>query len=217
MTNTSKGPTAPKGPWALLGTLLLALIVAWAQGAFDRKAATSPGGVEPGARGTTTAGGTATAPTPRPAPGTPAAPARDGYAPASAAPRDAIPGGSLRAHENVQGGHTLNRHVGLSSDDLRRRLEAEAKREVSTFADLATADRAVAEVLYRRRTEVASWLARRPDGTEAFRATLSAPVGRVLRRDRAEPVGAKSVVVVIAPSRRFPEGFHIVTAYVSLP
>jgi len=88
---------------------------------------------------------------------------------------------------------------------------------VSTFPDVATADRAVAETLYRRRAEIASWLARRPDGTEAFRATLAWPVGRVLRRDRAEPAGAKSVVVVIAPSRRFAEGFHIVTAYVSLP
>ena len=136
---------------------------------------------------------------------------------ASAAPQDAIPGGSLRAHEDVEGGHTLDRHVGLSTADLRRRLDADAKREVSTFPDLATADRAVAEVLHRRRAEIASWLARRPDGTEAFRATLSDPVGRVLRRDRSEPVGAKSVVVVIAPSRRFAEGFHIVTAYVSLP
>ncbi len=187
----------------MVGTLVILALFAWARGAFDPKASTDPANGPPGA--------------PR-APSRDAAPAaRDGYAPASDAPKDAIPGGSLRAHEDVEGGHTLDRHVGLSSEDLRRRLDAEAKREVSTFPDLATADRAVAEVLHRRRAEVASWLAGRPDGTEAFRATLGRPVGRVLRRDRREPVGAKSVVVVIAPSRRFAEGFHIVTAYVSLP
>jgi len=202
MTYTPKGPSSHRGVWATIGTLVLLLVLAWAQGAFERKASTAPADGPSGASRPPSREGT---------------PSRGGYAPTSGAPADAIPGGSLRAHEDVEGGHTLDRHVGLSTADLRRRLDADAKREVSTFPDLAAADRAVAEVLYRRRAEIASWLARRPDGTEAFRATLSHPVGRVLRRDRSEPVGAKSVVVVIAPSRRFAEGFHIVTAYVSLP
>lgn len=205
MANSPKGPFTPRSASAVVATLVLALLVAWAQGAFDRKA------------GTTSESGPSTTGTPKPGAGRPGPSFKAGYAPTSAAPGDAIPGGSLRAHEDVEGGHTLDRHVGLSADDLRRRLDAEAKREVSTFTDLATADAAVAEVLYRRRTELVSWLGGRPDSTEAFRATLSSPVGRVLRRDRGEPVGGKSVVVVVAPSRRFPEGFHIVTAYVSLP
>jgi hypothetical protein len=139
------------------------------------------------------------------------------YDPASAAPKDAIPGGGLRAHEGVDGGHTMDRHVGRTVEQLKRRLEQEDKREVSTFPDEVSADRFVAQALYARRADVARWLASDPTGNEAFPARLSTVAGSVLRRGASDVVPGRSVQVVLAPSRRFREGFRIVTAYVTLP
>lgn len=130
---------------------------------------------------------------------------------------DAIPGGSLSAHEGVAGGHTLARHVGKSIDELRERATRERKREVSTFPDAAAADRAVAAVLTRRHSAVADWLRRSPDGLRDFSATLDGPVGTIWRADRGLASPGRTVVVVLAPFARFPEGFRIHTAYVTLP
>ncbi len=141
---------------------------------------------------------------------------RGGYDPASVEPKDAIPGGGLAAHEGVDGGHTLDRHVGRSVDDLRRRLEREDKREVSTFPDEASANRFVAQALYARRSDVANWLASNPSGNEAFPYRLGVAAGSVLRRGASGVEPGRGVQVVLAPSRRFREGFRIVTAYVTL-
>lgn len=178
--------------------------------------ATDPGAGAPGP------GPAASSPESRPAPAGRAAPAgrpatAGGYAPASAAPADALPGGSLSAHEGLDGGHTLDRHVGRTLDDLKRRAAAEGKREVSTFPDLASADRAVAAVLHRKATAVAAWLRDGPDGLRDVSSTLDAPVGTVWRADRGGSQPGRTVVVVLAPSRRFPAGFRIHTAYVTLP
>jgi hypothetical protein len=128
-----------------------------------------------------------------------------------------VPGGSLSAHEGVEGGHPVSRHVGKSDDDLRRRLSEPGVRTASTFPDLATADVAVGEVLRRRSREVAGWLERGPRGLRDFRATLDRPVGRVLRQGDARPVTGRTAVAVLAPSGRFPEGFRVHTAYVETP
>jgi hypothetical protein len=151
-----------------------------------------------------------------PSTGPPAA--RPGTTPGGAeADAEGLPGGSLRAHEGLGGAHTIERHVGLSTEDLRRRAASEAKREVSTFPDLATADRAVAEVLRRRRDAILRWLERGPDGLQDFEARLDRDVGTVWRRDAGRAVAGRTVVVVLAPSRRFPEGFRVHTAYVTTP
>jgi hypothetical protein len=128
-----------------------------------------------------------------------------------------VPGGSLSAHEGLEGGHPVSRHVGKSDGDLRRRLSDPAVRTASTFDDLATADAAVGEVLRRRAREVADWLERGPRGLRDFRARLDHPVGRVLRKGDARPSPGKTAVVVLAASRRFPEGFRVHTAYVDTP
>ena len=147
-------------------------------------------------------------------PGAPGGP--PGAAPAGPL-AEGVPGGSLRAHEGLGGAHTIERHVGLSTDDLRRRAASEAKREVSTFPDLPTADRAVADVLRLRRDAIRRWLDRGPEGLQDFEARLERDVGTVWRRDAGRVVAGRTVVVVLAPSRRFPEGFRIHTAYVTTP
>jgi len=196
---------------ASIAAFLIALaVVALRDGWF---AGGKPAGSDAGGR----AGSDADAPSRAPAPSPDRPASRGGYEPASAAPEDAIPGGGLAAHEGVDGGHTLDRHVGRSVVELRRRLEREDKREVSTFADEASANRFVAQALYARRVDVARWLASGPSGSEAFPYRLGGPAGSVLRRGARDVEAGRSVQVVLAPSRRFREGFRIVTAYVTLP
>lgn len=207
-------PTFDRRRWTPV-LVVVVLVLAWwlqqrgvlAPSAPDAGTASSPGARPSGAG------------TQGPRAGDPAAgaPSGRGYAPRTAAPADAIPGGGLAAHEGRGGGHTLDRHVGRSVDDLKRRARDEAKREVSTFPDEAAADRAVADVLYRKRTAIAAWLADGPDGLRDFQATLDAPAGTVWRADRARAQPGRTVVVVLAPTAAFREGFRVHTAYVTLP
>jgi filamentous hemagglutinin len=146
----------------------------------------------------------------------PEAPGASGYAPAGPAPAQAIPGGTLAAHE-AAGGHTLARHVGRSASDLEERAAREGKREVSTFPDAASAERAVAEVLWRRREEVSRWLAGSPRGSRDFEARLEREAGTVWRAGSARASPGRTVRVVLVPSTKFAEGFSVLTAYVTLP
>ena len=209
--------------------VLLAIVAAvWlgGRGSNGAPAATSAPGAPPPAAGPTRSESDSTA---GPASSSPRAPARvpppltrpkpdaAGYAPASASPKDAIPGGSLEAHEGLYGAHTIERHVGRSLADLKARADEEGKREVSTFPDVATADRAVAEVLYDQQDRIRRWVASRPGSNEAFEEQLRDSVGTVYRRDSGKTSPGHTVVVVLRASEKFPEGFRIHTAYVSLP
>jgi hypothetical protein len=140
---------------------------------------------------------------------------RGRYDPAGPAPLQALPGGSLAAHEGR--GHTLERHVGRTDEQLRERLQAEQKREVSTFPDLGTAEHAVARALFERRREVSEWLAQGALGDTAITWRGPDVVGRVLRAGERQPQPGHTTHVVLAGSQRFPEGFAVRTAYVRLP
>lgn len=191
---------------ATLLAVLLGLALVWAQSQ----------GWLPGGTGGTGGGGQgapAQVPAePRSSGASPRATQGGGYRPASASPADAIPGGSLTAHEGR--GHTLDRHVGRTLDQLRQRLRDEDKREVSTFPDLATADRAVAQVLFERQAEVRRWLEDGARGDQDVSSRLAAPVGEVLFAGEARTKPGRSAKVVLYASRQFPEGFAIRTAYV---
>lgn len=139
------------------------------------------------------------------------------YRPQGPLPQQALPGGGLAAHEGERGGHTLARHVGRTLQQLRERLEREDKREVSTFTDLETAERAVARVLYERRRGVQQWLDAGARGDQAITSPAGAMVGQVLKAGAREAVPGHTVTVVLAGSDDFPEGFVIRTAYVRTP
>jgi hypothetical protein len=197
-------PSTKKTVQAVLLLAVALVAYAWREGWFGNAPTTSSGGAGSGA-------GTGAPSSERP-------PGRGTrYDPASPEPKDAIPGGSLAAHEGVDGGHTLARHAGRTLDDLRRRLASDNLREVSTFVDAAAADRFVGQALYDRRADVARWLASGPSGNEAFPSRLRVPAGNVLRRGASDVTAGRTVQVVLAPSRRFSQGFRIVTAYVTLP
>ena len=185
-------PVTPRARQVLttVGTLVALLALAWLQ-----------------SQGHLGGGPTTSAPAGRPTTTGP-------YAPSG--PEQALPGGSLKAHE-ARGGHTLARHVGRTHEQLRERLRNEQKSEVSTFDDLAGAERWVARALYEQRSAVSAWLAAGAWTDMAVTWRAGEVVGQVLRAGAAEPVPGHTVHVVLYVSKRFPEGFAVRTAYVRLP
>jgi hypothetical protein len=107
--------------------------------------------------------------------------------------------------------------VARTAAQLRQRLVAEDKREVSTFSDLASAERHVARALFERRRDVDAWLRDGGRGDIALSWRAAEPVGQVLRGGAANPVAGHTVQVVLFATARLPEGFAVRTAYVRLP
>jgi hypothetical protein len=75
----------------------------------------------------------------------------------------------------------------------------------------------VAETLWSRRADVARWLASGRPGNEDFETRLDWVAGQVWRADSRRLADGHTVRVVLVPSNRFPEGFAVLTAYVTLP
>ena len=72
-------------------------------------------------------------------------------------------------------------------------------------------------VLFQNQAAIRRWLANRPVGNLDFDGQLRNSPGTVWLADKERAVPGRTVVVVLTPNRRFPEGFRIVTAYVDTP
>lgn len=121
--------------------------------------------------------------------------------------------GRLVADE-AAGGHTLDRHVGLTDRQLAERLRREPSiGAASTFVDRRTAERAVAATLDHHRGRIDRWLAGRAGADLALdlRGGADGPLGRVLLRGARAPVAATGARVVLR--RRGEGGFFVLTAY----
>jgi hypothetical protein len=114
-----------------------------------------------------------------------------------------------------RGGHTLARHVGKSDPELSQRLRQEPQiSAASTYTDLATAERVVAETIDRHRARIDQWLARRgsrPNLALDFHGNRNEPVGRSLTRRRQQPLICTDAVVVLRWNGR--DGFYVLTSY----
>lgn len=139
-------------------------------------------------------------------------------APAAVAPR--VAGRSTSAErrnleeDERRGGHTLERHVGLSDDDLRARLRREPRiSAASTWTDRDTAERSVAAALAREGLRVERWLAREgPRPNLALDWEAGAPIGRSLRRGSRTVATVACATVVLRWSTR-DDDFHVLTSY----
>lgn len=122
-----------------------------------------------------------------------------------------VPGGGLVAHE-AAGGHTIEKHVGRSVEQMRHRIALEGREVVSSFSDLATAERAVTSALTEHADSLATWLA---SGAKVKLLTYEAgePLGTVVRAGRSGPQTGSTVRVVLMRDDEMPVGFHIKTAY----
>ena len=111
------------------------------------------------------------------------------------------------------GGHTLERHIGLSDAQLEERLRRERHiTAASTWTDRATAETTVAETLRAERGRIESWMRR-----GARRANLALHydagrvIGRSLHRGESRVVDCTRAVIVLRADG--PDGFYVLTAY----
>lgn len=125
-----------------------------------------------------------------------------------------VPGGGLLAHEGVEGGHTLAKHVGKSPEFLRHRLATEPDiAGASTFHSRQVAESAISSVLRSHDREIRRWLAG-PEGKLTVAGQTARPCGSVIRRNRADPIESSAVRIALRRSPALGAGYRIHTAMV---
>jgi Bacterial CdiA-CT RNAse A domain len=117
------------------------------------------------------------------------------------------------ARDEERGGHTLDRHVGRTDDELRERLERERHiSAASTWTDRDTAESVVAEALAAESGRIKNWTRRSyPRANLALHYDGGRAIGRSLRRDQDRAVGCTSAVIVLRADG--PNSFYVLTAY----
>lgn len=126
-----------------------------------------------------------------------------------------VPGGGLMAHEGLEGGHTLAKHVGKSEEFLRNRLATEPwVKAASTFYDRQAAEAALSTLLDENASKVARWK-RGAEHELVIRGRASHPVGIVIPRAMARPVEGTGIRLVLRCSSDLSIGFRIHTAMVT--
>jgi len=115
--------------------------------------------------------------------------------------------------DEERGGHTLERHVARTDEELRERLRRERNiSAASTWTDRETAEETVAEALRTERGRINSWMRR-----GYLRANLALhyeagrDIGRSLRQGETEVVRCRDAVIVLRADG--PDGFYVLTAY----
>jgi uncharacterized protein YukE len=125
-----------------------------------------------------------------------------------------VPGGGLMAHEGLDGGHTLAKHVGKSEDFLRHRLATEPHiTGASTFYDREVAENAISEVLRTHDKAIWSWL-RGSERELAISRPAARACGLVFLTPRSDPIHSSVVRVVLRRSDALGLGYRIHTAMV---
>jgi uncharacterized protein YukE len=127
-----------------------------------------------------------------------------------------VPGGGLMAHEGLDGGHTLAKHVGKSEAFLRNRLATEPHiTAASTFYDRQTAEITLSAFMDANAAEIARWL---PGGSKTLVLIGRAvhPVGPVILRGAPRPVEASGIRLVLKRNPTMSTGYRIHTAMVEL-
>ena len=115
-------------------------------------------------------------------------------------------------HDEVRGGHTLQRHIGKSDKELRERLENESISTDSTYADRATAEMAVAAAISENKEKIDRWL-HRPGGHSnlVLDYDSNVPLGRSMRRDDTQSFPCSHAVAVLKWIN--PEEYYVLTSY----
>lgn len=133
-----------------------------------------------------------------------------------AAPTSAItPGTALGrdlANDEAAGGHTIERHVGKSDAELRARLKAEPDiSAASTYTDLPTAERVVAQVIEKKQPEIDKWENREGSRPNlALRLHIGETIGRSMAQGKTTAKDVEDAVVVL---RWTGNGWYVLTSY----
>lgn len=120
----------------------------------------------------------------------------------------------LLADERI-GGHTLERHVGRSDEQLAERLRREPRiSAASTYPDVETARRVVSAAIEQSRARIDAWERRsgvRPNLTLNYQSS-GGPIGRSLSRDARVSTLANRALVVLRWHER-QRRWYVLTSY----
>ncbi|CPR14737.1 hypothetical protein JMY81_08120 [Brenneria goodwinii] len=127
----------------------------------------------------------------------------------------------LIEHESLTGakpgGHTLQRHVGLSKDDLLARLEATATARyrpsgASSFYSVDVAERAISQAMRANAGRIKQW-SHYPHRPLDITHAVNYPVGIYIRRGTTETVRTSTFKVVLEYQTYHGKPYYILTAY----
>jgi len=128
-------------------------------------------------------------------------------------PNTYLPGGGLDVHE-VAGGHLLEKHVGMSLDDLQSRID-DGYSAASTFDSYSSAERFVGEVLDMKKGDINDFLQSSERKKSFERVLVSGPAGNVLT-ENGDFLSTSRVTVVIVRDGNMPNGYRIQTGFPEL-
>jgi hypothetical protein len=117
------------------------------------------------------------------------------------------------AKDEERGGHTLEKHVARTDEELRERLRREGNiSAASTWTDRETAEETIAEALRAERGRINSWVRRGyPRANLALQYEAGRDIGRSLRQGETETVRCREAVIVLRADG--PNTFYVLTAY----
>ena len=115
--------------------------------------------------------------------------------------------------DEERGGHTLERHVARTDEELRERLQRERNiSAASTWTDRETAEETIAEALRAERGRIESWMRRGyPRANLALHFEAGREIGRSLRQGETQTVRCRDAAIVLRADG--PDGYHVLTAY----
>ncbi|WP_210649176.1 RNase A-like domain-containing protein [Nocardioides sp. SYSU D00065] len=119
--------------------------------------------------------------------------------------------GWLRQHE-VPPGHTLERHVGKTEQELLERCRTDGLKRASTFTDEAEAERLIDAVLARKTDVIERWLRTGSDEKLLLDAAFEHHTG-MTTDVHGTSTATRGVRVVLIPSKTQPGGWQVLTAF----
>ncbi len=117
------------------------------------------------------------------------------------------------SRDEQHGGHTLNKHVGRSDDELRQRLDRERNiSAASTWTDRKAAEETVAATLRQEQNRIEAWERRGyPRPNLALQFDAGRVIGRSMRHGDATSSFCTQAVIVLKADG--PESFYVLTTY----
>lgn len=113
-------------------------------------------------------------------------------------------------------GHTIERHVGKSEEDLKNRLKTDKVSAASTYYDKETVTKAVKDSLKQHDKEIQDWLKNSKEARLVLNTTHSFPVGKtVIKKNMNVKDKLVKTVTVLARDKSGDLGYKIITSYPS--
>lgn len=111
-------------------------------------------------------------------------------------------------------GHTIERHVGKTEEQLKERLRTDKVSAASTYYDKEIATKAVKDTLKQHEQEIDNWLKNSKENRLVLHTKHSFPVGKVvLKPDMQVKDKLTNTVTVLARDKSGSLGFKIITSY----